>query len=254
MNKSAKSKYDTCVNIMGSIPDYAEMIQYIISQNVTGEGDNFSFRTSHSTERFKIAINSYILQFANEAHKRLFMSSLCSDAFSLNEKLLMLFWQLTYTNFLFHRITDEVYMKAVYQGRASIQGEEILAFLHYVKEQEPQDLTWSELTMKVVSSKYLTLLKKLGLVDGTVKKHILHPLITNDLFVWFVRWCQLVFPDDRSIHNPYIRFGFMDDETLVMRLKKIDNIKYWNISQIGSKRPSQSFLSRLAYPIPRRMS
>ena len=33
--------------------------------------------------------------------------------------------------------------------------------------------------------------------------------------------------------NPYIQFGFMDKETLINRLKKIENIKYWNISQIG---------------------
>jgi hypothetical protein len=179
--------------MIGSIPDFTEMISYLNAIH-HGADHSFVFRTSHSTTTFKGAINSFLLQFVNNNHKKLFFDALESDLFSQQEKYLILFWQLTYSDYLFHRITDEVFMIAVYQGRASIQGEEILAFLHYIKEQEPQNLTWSESTLKVVASKYLTLLKKLGLVDGTVKKHILHPLITNDLLVWFMRWCQLVCP------------------------------------------------------------
>ena len=197
-----KAKYDTGVNIIGSIPDYADMIRYIASLESKVQDKEFTFRTSESTRR-------------------------------LQSKFIIIFWQLTFSDLLFRRITEEVYMKALYMGRANIQGEEILAFLHYIKQTEPQNLNWSESTLKVVSGKYLTLLKKLGLAEGTVKKQIRHPVITNDLFVWFIRWCQLVYPNDRTLKNPYIQFGFMDKETLINRLKKIENIKYWNISQIG---------------------
>lgn len=231
---SKNAKYDTGVNIIGSIPDYADMIRYIVSLESDEKDINFSFRTSESTRRFRFAIGAYIMKFKNDAHKSLFMKAMSNSELSLQEKFIIIFWQLTCSDLLFRRITEDVFMKAVYQGRSTIQGEEILAYLHYIKQTEPKDLDWSESTLKVVSGKYLTLLKKLGLAEGTIKKQIRHPLITDELFVWFIRWCQLVCPEDRTLHNPYIRFSFMDEETIIRRLKKIENIKYWNISQIGN--------------------
>ena len=229
-------KYDTGVNILGSIPDFSDVIQYIVLTQQKQKDNNFVFRTSHSTERFKIAIQSHIMKFANSQHRAYFVKALSSSSFSLSDKFLVLFWQLVYANYLFRRLTGEVYMHAVYQGRSTIQSEELISFLHFIKENEkPQDIKWSESTIKIIGSKYLTLLKKLGLAEGAVKKQIRHPMITNDLFVWFIRWCQLVCPDDKSLSNPYIQFGFMDKETLIQRLKKIENIKYWNISQIDDE-------------------
>lgn len=226
--------YDTGVNILGSIPNYADVIQYIVSMQNKQEDKNFVFRTSHSTERFKTAIESHIMKFVNDQHRCYFVNALSSTSFTLFDKYLIIFWQLIYANYLFRRLTGEVYMRAVYQGRSIIRAEELLSFLHFIKENEkPKDITWSEATIKIIASKYLTLLKKLGLAEGTVKKQIKHPMITNDLFVWFIRWCQLVYPNDRTLKNPYIQFGFMDKDTLINRLKKIENIQYWNISQIG---------------------
>lgn len=176
-----KAKYDTGVNIIGSIPDYADMIRYIASLESKVQDKEFTFRTSESTRRFRFAIEAYIIKFNNDAHKSLFMNAMADPDLPLQSKFIIIFWQLTFSDLLFRRITEEVYMKALYMGRANIQGEEILAFLHYIKQTEPQNLNWSESTLKVVSGKYLTLLKKLGLAEGTVKKQIRHPVITNDL-------------------------------------------------------------------------
>lgn len=230
----AKTKYDSAVNMLGGIPDMSEMVQYINSLSNKKIDSNFIFRTTHATTTFKGAIESFILQFASEKHKKHFLDALSSDKFTLANKFIIIFWQMTYSDYLFKRITEEVFMKAVYQGRSSIQGDEILAFLHYIKGQEPEELKWSETTLKGTASKYLTLVKKLGLAEGTVKKQIKHPIITNELFVWFIRWCQLVCSEDRTLHNPYIQFGFMDEYTLILRLKKIENMAYWDITQIGN--------------------
>lgn len=233
MKTEQRTKYDTGINILGSIPDYAEMIQYIVSSADAVDDANFSFRTSRSTERFRTAIAAHLMQFASDKHRAYFIETLKREDLSLQNKYLILFWQLTYTNALFRRITEEVYMKAVYQGRTYITAEEILAFMHYLKEQEPDDLTWSEATLKITGSKYLTLLKKLGLLGGAIKKTILHPLVSNELFVYFIRFAQLVCPQDRTLHNPYMKFSFQDEDMLIKRLKDIDNMAYWDITQIG---------------------
>ena len=125
-------------------------------------------------------------------------------------------------------------MKAVYSGRITITAEEVTSFLRFIKETEKGELDWSEVTIKISGSKYLTIMKKLGLADGAIKKTIVHPVITNNLFVYFIRFIQTV-SDDKTLHNPYMIFSFSEEPIIVSRLKKIENIQYWDISQIGNE-------------------
>lgn len=229
-------KYNSGVNIMGSIPDYNVMLDYISDTYGITEGSSgaFEFRTEKSLQRFISAIESCILKFKNDNHKKMFFEAIAKKDFSVQERLMVLFWQLTYSNLLFSRITAEVFMKAVYAGRVTITAEEVTSFLRYIKESEPGELDWSEDTIKISGSKYLTIMKKLGLADGAIKKTIIHPVITTGLFVYFIRFVQTI-TDDRTLHNPYMIFSFSEEQTIISRLKKIDNIQYWDIAQIGNE-------------------
>lgn len=234
--KNSNSKYDSGVNIMGSVPNYNVMLDYISDTYGITEGSTgaFEFRTEKSLRRFISAIESCILKFKNETHKSMFFDALANKDYSIQERLVVLFWQLTYSNRLFSRITAEVFMKAVYSGRITITAEEVTSFLRYIKETEKGELDWSEDTIKISGSKYLTIMKKLGLADGAIKKTIVHPVITNNLFVYFIRFIQTV-SDDKTLHNPYMIFSFSEEPNIVSRLKKIENIQYWDISQIGNE-------------------
>ncbi len=234
--KNSSSKYDSGVNIMGSVPNYNVMLDYISDTYGITEGSTgaFEFRTEKSLRRFIAAIESCILKFKNETHKSMFFDALANKDYSIQERLVVLFWQLTYSNRLFSRITAEVFMKAVYSGRITITAEEVTSFLRYIKETEKGELDWSEDTIKISGSKYLTIMKKLGLADGAIKKTIVHPVITNNLFVYFIRFIQTV-SDDKTLHNPYMIFSFSEEPNIVSRLKKIENIQYWDISQIGNE-------------------
>ena len=234
--KNSNSKYDSGVHIMGSVPNYNVMLDYISdTYGITvGSTGAFEFRTEKSLRRFIAAIESCILKFNNETHKSMFFDALANKDFSTQERLVVLFWQLTYSNRLFSRITAEVFMKAVYSGRITITAEEVTSFLRYIKETEKGELDWSEDTIKISGSKYLTIMKKLGLADGAIKKTIVHPVITNNLFVYFIRFIQTV-SDDKTLHNPYMLFSFSEEPNIISRLKKIENIQYWDISQIGNE-------------------
>ena len=228
-------KYDSGVNIMGSIPDYNVMLDYISdTYGVTnGSTGAFEFRSEKSFKRFVAAIESCILRFENDEHKKMFFEAIGNKKFSIQERLIVLFWQLTYSNKLFSRISAEVFMKAVYSGRVTILAEEITSFLRHIKETEPGELQWSEDTLKISGSKYLTILKKIGLADGAIKKTIVHPVITSNLFVYFIRFVQQVIPGDKTLHNPYMIFAFNEEQSIIARLKKIENIQYWDIAQVG---------------------
>ncbi len=67
MAKKNNGKYDSGVNIMGSVPNYNVMLDYIsdtygITSGCTGA---FEFRTEKSLQRFVSAIESCILKFKN---------------------------------------------------------------------------------------------------------------------------------------------------------------------------------------------
>ena len=55
------------------------------------------------------------------------------------------------------------------------------------------------------------------------------------LFVYFIRFVQQVVPGDKTLHNPYMIFVFLEEQSIITRLKKIENIQYWDISQVGSE-------------------
>jgi len=234
----AKSKpiYDSGVNVLGSIPNYCLMLDFISdTYGVTSDSAGaFEFRTEKSLKRFIAAIETCILQFRNEEHKQLFFNALANDEFSASERLIILFWQLTYSNRLYSKITRDVFMKNMYCGRISVSAEEVLAYLKELKNTAPDEFQWSEETLKISASKYLTIMKKLGLAEGSVKKTITHPVITSGLFVYLIRFVQCVEPEDKTLKNPYLYFSFMEEQSIINRLKKIENIAYWNIAQIGN--------------------
>ena len=232
-----KTKYDSGVNILGSIPDYNVMLDYVSDTYGVTDGSvgAFQFRTEKSLKRFISAIEACILKFHNDSHRQMFFEAIADKDFSFSERLIILFWQLTYSNSLFSLITREVFMKAVYSGRITITADEVLSFLRYVKETNPREMQWSDDTLKISASKYLTIMKKLGLADGAIKKTILHPVITQRLFVYFVRFAITVCPDSPTLDNPFMVFSFSERQNMISRLKKIENIPYWDISQIGDE-------------------
>ena len=230
-----KVKYDSGINILGSIPDYGAMLEFICEY--TGRKSEseqaFAFRTHKTFSRFLTAIQVSILQFANEDQKTMFLSAVSSDDFSVREKLLVLFWQLVYGNALFAKVSKEVFMKAVYQGKTSLSVIDVLSLLYHIKKTEEGELNWSEETLKITASKYLTILKKMNLADGKTAKEICHPIITEQLFVYFIRWMIVTCPENRTLENPFVIFGFMDKRSIIERLKKIEYLPLWQISQMG---------------------
>ena len=215
-------KYDSSVNVLGSIPDYSSMLDFIceyMGRMPDGQG-SFSFRTHKTFTRFLAAIKTAILTFANDRHKQLFLDALSSKEFSYREKLMVLYWQIVYGNLLFRRISEEVFMQAVYQGRTTLSALDVLSLLHHIKETEKGEFNWSEATLKICASKYLTILKKLGLADGAIRKQILYPAM---------------FPAQNSLDNPMMVFSFYDKTSFIAKLKRIEFMPFWNITQIGDE-------------------
>ncbi len=232
---TSHAKYNSTVNVVGSIPDYSIMIDYI-NQNygMTATEDKFVFRTSKATSRFKKAVSDGFISFASDSHKSLFLQALASQEFSAEEKLIILFWQFIFCNALFCEVTDDVFLRILYSGRTSMELSDVEAFLNHLKKTFPDDVPFSDSTLAIVASKYLTVLKKFGLADGKVKKILKAPHISSKLFIYLVRFALNAYPDTASLENPMFRFSFLDTQSIIGRLKSIEYIPLWDITQIGN--------------------
>lgn len=229
------AKYNSTINVVGSIPDYSNMIDYI-NQNygMTSSEDRFVFRTSNATSRFKKAVSDGFICFASNDHKTVFLQALVSQEYSMEEKLIILFWQFIFCNALFRETTDNVFLRFLYSGRSSIEICDIEAYLNHLKKISPDEMPFSESTLTTIASKYLTVLKKFGMAEGKVKKMIKAPHISSKLFVYLVRFALYAYPDYDTLNNPLFRFSFLDQQSIINRLKTIEYIPLWDIAQIGN--------------------
>ena len=227
-----KANFNTNINVLGGVPDYATMIEYAGLSLQETANDDFSFRTEKSLKLFVAAINQDLLTFKTERHQKIMEYVYNTDELRLDQKLLILFWQLTISNKLFAQITENYFMKCVYAGRLSLHANEILSFLYELRRAHADELQWSDSTLKITASKYLTLLKKLGLAEGTQNKEIRYPNIGDEAFIILVKLALAAYPDNPSIHNPLFKFSFLDGTALINRLKAIRFTPIWEITQI----------------------
>lgn len=229
-----KVLFNSGINILGSIPDYAAMMEYAVRSLSSDPNADFSFRTEKSGMRFISAINTEILSFHNQQHRTIIEAALATDKLRQDQKLLVVFWQLCINNQLFSLITENYFIKSLFAGRLSLFTDEILSYLYELRRTYPNELQWSDATLKITASKYLTLMKKLGLATGSQTKEIKYPIIGDEVFEILVRLALSVYPETQTEQNPLFQFSFLDNTSLINKLKSIKFTEKWTISQLGN--------------------
>lgn len=232
--ESKKVLFNSDTNILGGVPDYAAMIQYAVACLDKSKETDFSFRTENAGKRFMAAINRCLLTFKNKNHQKIILDAFSSEELRIEQKMMVVFWQMVINNELFAKITENYYMKAVYAGRLSLRPEEIMSYFYELRKDFPGELTWSEATLKLTASKYLTIMKKLGLAEGSQTKEIKYPNIGDELFVILVKLALAVYPDEPTEENPLFKFSFLNTTSLVNRMKAIKYTPYWTLAQLGN--------------------
>jgi len=238
------TNYNTDINIIGSIPDYEliyKAIELFSTKNDELESlivaDNqFDFRTEKSRKRFLSAVYSAFLNFNSDTHKELLIQ-LFNTNLSLQSKQMILFWQFSCTNQLFYEITKNVFIKAYFSGRVSLPKDDVVAFIKELISQTPElkDL-WSEITINTIASKYLTVLKKLNLVDGTSKKTFKHIQLSNEELFIFIYFIKTLEPENPNIlTSKYIDFSFISKDNFLNKVKQLAKKELFEMSYNGEQ-------------------
>jgi len=224
-------KFNTDVNVLGGLPDW-ELITYFY--NKTNYHFSTFIKTEKSIKRFKKAILNTLLTFKSLKLESLFKTLLINEGISKN-LLLFLFWNASLNNELFRYLNENVYFPALYSGRYSLKSDEVVACLMDLKDREQELRNWAESTIKTIGSKYLTLLKKFGLLDGKNTKIINQPFINNKMFVIFVYWLIEVNQGGNMINSAWLKYGFTEQALFIERIRKKQYVKYFNIYFTGDK-------------------
>ena len=237
-------EFNTDINIIGSIPDYNLIFK---SFNLHSNNDftkirecildknEFNIRTEKSRKLFVRVLETSVLIFKNSFHEDL-LKSIYNKEGIIRTKEVFLFLQFATNNALFFNISKNVFLKLFFNNRYILPRDDIIAYMKELfKELNYDYLTWSDATIKIVASKYLTFLKKIDFVEGKVKKQIKHFQFDNLTFVLFIYFLKALYPDiPNMLNNPMIEFCFHSKEIFYERVKNLAMKEYYNMSFTGN--------------------
>ncbi len=227
------------INVLGGLPDW-NLIQVFLSDDMTsikekgGINAYTAIKTDKSVKRYEKAIKDTFLSFKNTSSESIFRSVIKINPTS-NDLLFILFWNASINNELFNYLNSSVFFPAFYSGRVSIKNDEVVACLKDLKESERDLKKWSENTITTTASKYLTLLKKFGLMEGSSNKSIRHPQLSDTMFVLFAYWITAISDKSNLLNSLWLNYSFSEKQTFIERLLLKKYSKYFNVVYTGDK-------------------
>ena len=197
-------------------------------------GTTSSIRTRRSVNRFENAIKATFFDHTDDKLLSLLTSIIEAEGIS-DECLLLLFLTASVNNELFDYLNRQVFFPALYSGRSMIKPEEVLACLKELKETELALRKWSDYTLKLTASKYLTLLKKFGFVEGSVSKTIRHPFLNDKEFVLLIYWLVVVESKSNILESEWFIYSFYEKDLFIDRIRQNRFSKYLSINFSGDR-------------------
>ena len=235
--------YNTDINIIASIPDF-NLITDVIGDYAQGKSEDdvydkiftqniYGIRTGKSRDRFLHAIKAVFLKFKTEDHKAVFYTLFKTPGF-LQAKKMALFYQFAINNDLFFDISTTVFLKLYKAGRLTADKAEFVSYLYALRDDHTEIRKWSDSTIEMIASKYLTFLKKTGFLKGRAKKEFCN--ITPDDFtlVYLIYLIKSLGESNSDIlKNSFTPLLMLDQANLADRLKKISLVDYITVSTLG---------------------
>jgi hypothetical protein len=230
-------KINSDINILGSLPDW-NLINVFLEEdgNSVHESGGIhsytSIKTDKSVKRFQRVINSSLIKFNNPEIESLTRSILKNEKIT-KDSLLFLFWNASFNNDLLGYLNTYIYFISFYSGRITIKQDDVIACLKDLRERESELKKWSDSTLLETASKYLTLLKKFNLMEGSLNKTILHPYLTDKMFVLFVYWLTSIESKSNLMESEWIQYCFCERTVFIERLMQKKFSKHFQFTYTG---------------------
>jgi hypothetical protein len=235
------------INVLGSLADL-NLIQVFLNENIQdlrlkgGHHLYSSMKTDKSVKRFEKAITGTLLGFKSKEVACLVRSFMDAESIS-SDSLKVLLWNMAFNNKLFHYLNETVFFTAFYSGRITIKQDEVAACLKDLKLTEADLQKWSESTIEVTASKYLTLLKKFNLMEGSINKTIIHPYLDDKMFVTFVYWLVAIETKTNILNSTWLNYCFSEKAFFIERIMQKKFTKFFHIHYTGDRLSIEPIIS-----------
>lgn len=230
-------KVNTDINILGGMPDYNLIRIYIAGEAKEKSTSEIqlqytSIKTEKAFKRFQKAIDKSMNCFKSNDLKSM-IQTLC-NAQEIDETMLMMFfWNMSLNNELFAYLNEKVYFPVLFSGRTILIADEVVNCLKELKQSEIELQKWSDSTIDTTASKYLTLLKKLGLLEGSIKKKIIYKNLSEKQFVLFLYWLMQAENTTNIGDSIWMKYGFMEKGSFIERCLQHKYRKYIKVNYNG---------------------
>jgi hypothetical protein len=231
-------KINSEINVLGSLPDFNLISVFLknslVALQKSGLHSYTSIKTDKSVKRFERAITNTLIKFHNRDIEALFFNALSCEYIS-PDTLLLLFWNASFNNELLNYLNDHVYFTSFYSGRVTIRQGEVIACIKDLRERETELQRWAATTLETTASKYLTLLKKLNLLEGSRNKSIVHPYLNDKMFLHFVYWVSAIEAKPNLLESKWLKYSFSERGVFIERLMQKKFSKYVQLIYTGDK-------------------
>ncbi len=227
------------INVLGSLPDW-NLIKVFLSEDMNSINKNggihtyTAIKTDKSVKRFEKAIKATLITCKAAIFQTIITQTIKANVTSA-ESLKILFWNASANNELLFHLNEKVFFPALYSGRVTIKNDEVVACIKDLKQSEKDLQKWTEITVTTTASKYLTLLKKFGLMEGSVNKTFLYSNLSDELFVLFCYWIAAISDKPNLKDSKWLSYSFSEKQTFIDRLLQKKFSKYFNVVYTGDK-------------------
>lgn len=238
---------NTDLNILGGLPDW-NLIKLFLNDSIDalnqagGHRSYTAIKTDKSVQRFEKAITGTLLNFKNKKFEHIFRCIVSAESIS-NDSLFLILLNASNNNDLLGYLNESVFFPALYSGRVAIKSTEVAACLYDLKQTEPDLQKWSDSTIETTASKYLTLLKKFNLMEGSLNKTIAHTYLNDKMFVIFIYWLLTVEQKPNILENSWLKYCFLEKQSFVDRVMQKKFSKYYHLNFNGDKMKIEPIIS-----------
>jgi len=231
------------INILGGLHEFELIFKFINKESTTSQTEEPSFpdnsfftkiKTDKSVKRFGRAIRRTLLSYKNDKIKCLVLNMLENEGISDNS-LLILFWNASINNELLNYLNAQVYFPAYYSGRLVIRQDEVLACIKELKTKSETLQKLSNKTIEILATKYLTLLRKFKLLEGSNTKTIKHPYLSDLSFIYFFYWIMAVESKSNVFESSWLIYSFNEKDILLERLLQKKYTKFIDLTYTGDR-------------------
>jgi len=206
--------------------DHDAVREKIVRDNV------LAYNTSDARNRVFSAVKRSFLKFKTKWRQQVFLDTINCVGEKARREILL--YRLCRKSFTTYRLTLKVLFPAYQSGNEFMEKEAVMKFLKLKRRTTQSAEEWTDNTIEIVGSKYLTTMKKFGYLEGRQKKKINY--FSPELESFSYALYDLLDrgkPPKKIINSDRFKLFMLQEDDILNYLERAGNAGYVKFGQAG---------------------